>query len=90
MAATVCTPKDQSLFVEFDPKLKTNKVIYEYTSTVFVEATGCDTKDKDGNLYFAGKRNVPRSESNKGNLAELGDEPTVPFLVKFNPDKKVQ
>ena len=82
--------KDQSLFVEFDPKSKTNKVLFEYPSTVFVEATGCNTKDKDGNLYFAGKRNVPRSEKNKGNLAELGDNPTVPFLVKFNPDKKVQ
>jgi len=64
--------------------------LFEYPSTVFVEATGCNTKDKDGNLYFAGKRNVPRSERNKSNLAELGDNPTVPFLVKFNPDKKVQ
>jgi len=82
--------KDQSLFVEFDLKTKTPKVIFEYASTVLVEATGCDTKDKDGNMYFAGKRNVPRSSGKKGNLAELGDRPTVPFLIKFNPDKKVQ
>lgn len=82
--------KGQSLFIEFDPKTKTPKVIFEYPSTVFVEATGCNTKDKDGNMYFAGKRNVPRSAAKRGNLAELGDQPTVPFLVKFNPDKKVQ
>lgn len=79
--------KDQSLFVEFDPNTKTPKIIFEYPSTVFVEATGCDTKDKDGNIYFSGKRNVPRSAEKRGNLAELGDQPTVPFLVKFNPDK---
>ncbi len=81
--------KDQSLFVEFDPASKVPKVLFEYPSTVFVEATGCDTKDKDGNMYFAGKRNVPRSAEKRGNLAELGDQPTVPFLVKFNPDKTV-
>jgi len=82
--------KDRSVFVEFDPKLKKPKILFEYPSTVFVEATGCDTKDKEGNLYFAGKRNVPKSERNRGNLGELGDRPTVPFLVKFNPDKTVQ
>lgn len=82
--------KDVSLFVEFDPKSKTSNVLFEYPSTVFVEATGCDTKDKDGNLYFAGKRNVPKKDGKNSNLAEAGDRPTVPFLVKFNPDKKVQ
>lgn len=82
--------KDQSLFVEFDPKLKKPKVLFEYPSTVLVEATGSNTKDKDGNLYFAGKRTVPESESNKGNFAELEGNLTVPFLIKFNPDKNVQ
>lgn len=81
--------KDISLFVEFDPKTKTPVILFEYPATIFVEATGCDTKDKDGNMYFAGKRNVPRSAEKRGNLAELGDQPTVPFLVKFNPDKTV-
>lgn len=80
----------RSLFVEFDPSTKTPKILYEYPSTVFVEATGCDTKDSEGNMYFAGKRNVPRGEKQNGNLAELGDTPTVPFLVKFNPEKQVK
>ncbi len=81
---------NHSLFVEFDPKTKTPKILYEYPSTVFVEATGCDTKDKDGNMYFAGKRHVPRSAKQGGTLAELGETPTVPFLVKFNPEKPVK
>lgn len=80
----------RSLFVEFDPESKTPKILYEYPSTVFVEATGSDTKDSEGNLYFAGKREVPRSEKKSGTLAELGETPTVPFLVKFNPDKQVK
>lgn len=81
--------KDQSLFVEFDPATKTPKVLFEYPSTVFVEATGCDTRDQDGNLYFAGKRNVPKGTEKGGGLAELGGLSTVPFLVKFNPEKTV-
>lgn len=81
--------KDQSLFVEFDPATKTQKIIYEFPSTVFVEATGCDTKDKDGNMYFAGKKNAPPNAGKGGNLAELGGLATIPFLVKFNPDKTV-
>jgi hypothetical protein len=80
--------KDQSLFVEFNPETKTPKVLYEFPSTVFVEATGCDTKDKDGNLYFAGKKTAPRGGEKGGALAELGLA-TIPFLVKFNPNKSV-
>lgn len=81
--------KDQSLFVEFDPQTRVQKVIYEFPSTVFVEATGCDTKDSEGNLYFAGKKNAPPNTGNGGSLAEAGESPTIPFLVKFNPDKSV-
>lgn len=82
--------KDRSLLVEFDPAIRKPKVVFEYPSTVLVEATGCNTKDKEGNLYFSGKRNVPKTEKNTGGLGELGYEPTVPFLIKFNPDKMVQ
>jgi hypothetical protein len=82
--------KGKSLFVEFDPKTKTPKILYQFPTTVFVEATGCDTRDKDGNMYFAGKRNVPRNGRNTGAPDDSNDRPTVPFLVKFNPDKKVQ
>lgn len=81
--------KDQSLFVEFDPETGKQKVIYEFPSTVFVEATGCDTKDKDGNMYFAGKKNAPPNAAKGGALAELEGQATIPFLVKFNPDKTV-
>ncbi len=82
--------KGQSLFVEFDPKIKIPRVLFEYPVSELVEATGCDTKDKDGNMYFAGKKNAPRDAVKRGNLAELGDQPTIPFLVKFNPNKKVR
>jgi len=83
--------KDRTLFMEFDPQLRTRKILFDYPSSVIVEATGSNTRDKEGNLYFAGKKSVPRNEGNKKSmLAESGDSPTIPFLVKFNPDKKVQ
>ncbi|MBN8786287.1 MAG: hypothetical protein J0I84_04305 [Terrimonas sp.] len=81
--------KDRSLLVEFDPATKTPRILFEYPSTVFVEATGCNTKDRDGNMYFAGKKNIPPGTDKNGGLAELGGLSTVPFLVKFNPDKTV-
>jgi hypothetical protein len=82
--------KGYALFVELDPVSGTRKVIYEYPDTELVEATGSDTKDKDGNIYFAGKKEAPPEQRNRANvLSEAGDSPTIPFLIKFNPEKSV-
>lgn len=79
--------KGISLFIEFDPEIKTPKVLFEYPTTALVEATGCNTRDKEGNLYFSGKKDAPANTGNSGGLAELSGMTTVPFLIKFNPDK---
>lgn len=68
--------KDKTLLTEFDPKSRKKRILLEFPTTVLGEATGSDIKDKEGNLYFAG-----RTDS-------LGV--SKPFMIKFNPDKEVQ
>lgn len=70
--------KDTGVLIEFNPKTRTRKIIYEFPSDELAEATGSDIKDKDGNLYFAGRR------ENKNTLN------SQPFMIKFNPEKEVQ
>ena len=69
--------KDTTLFMEFNPQSKEQKIIYKYATTELEEATGSNVKDKEGNLYFAGRK---------------GDEYGIssPFMIKFNPEKEVQ
>lgn len=71
--------KDKTLLVEFDPTTGKKTILQEYPSTVVTEATGVNVRDKDGNLYFAARRN-PSGE---------GDS-TTPFMIKFNPEKEIR
>ena len=68
--------ENKTVLVEFDPATKKHRFIFEYPVNELSEATGSDVKDKEGSIYFAGRRdNADRS---------------IPFLIKFNPNKKVQ
>jgi hypothetical protein len=71
--------KDRTVLVEFDPATGKKTILHEYPTTEITEATGSDVRDKDGNLYFAARRN-PSGE---------GDS-TTPFLIKFNPEKEIR
>ncbi|SKB70671.1 hypothetical protein [Dyadobacter psychrophilus] len=70
--------KDKTVLVEYDPASGKKTILQEYPITAVTEATGCDVRDKDGNIYFAARRN-PKSE---------GDF-TTPFMIKFNPEKEI-
>ncbi len=71
--------KDRTLFFEFDPETKTRKILYEYPISEISEVTGSDVRDEYGNLYFAGRRK---------HVEGVNDD-SKPFLIKFNPEKKV-
>jgi hypothetical protein len=71
--------KDKTVLVEYDPATRKKTILKDYPITAITEATGCDTRDKDGNLYFAARRNP------KG----VGDS-TRPFLIQFNPEKEIR
>lgn len=71
--------KDKTVLVEYDPATGKKLILKDYPITTITEATGCDTRDKDGNLYFAARRN-PSGQ---------GDD-TRPFLIQFNPEKALR
>lgn len=68
--------ENKTVLMEFDPTTKKHTLIYQFPVEELSEATGSDTKDKDGNLYFAGRKDLASG--------------SVPFLIKFNPGKNVK
>jgi hypothetical protein len=71
--------KDKTVLIEFDPEKRKPNILLEFPIGRLTEVTGSDIRDKDGNMYFAGRKRPDRSENG-----------SVPFLIKFNPDKEVK
>jgi len=70
--------KDTTVLIQFDPQTKEQQILYKFPVSELSEATGSDTRDEEGNLYFAGRKDVK------------GHHGSSPFLIKFNPDKPVK
>ncbi len=77
--------KDKTVMIEFDPKTRGKRILYEYPIHEIVEATGSDIRDKEGNLYFAG-----RLTDNKTFDESQEFDYSKPFMIKFNPEKAVK
>jgi hypothetical protein len=71
--------KDKTVLVEFDPQERKAHILFEFPTGQVTEATGSDIRDKDGNIYFAGRKRHADTEHG-----------SVPFLIKFNPEKEVK
>jgi hypothetical protein len=71
--------KDKTVLVEFDPQVRKATILLEYPTAQLSEATGSDIRDKDGNIYFAGRKRQADTEHG-----------SMPFLIKFNPEKEVK
>ncbi len=82
--------KDVAVLMEFNPKTHSRKIIYEYPSDELGEATGSDIKDKDGNLYFAGRSEKKREPDKVSSAFQDNELISRPFMIKFNPTKEVQ
>jgi hypothetical protein len=67
------------VLVEFDPQARKATILLEYPTAQLSEATGSDIRDKDGNIYFAGRKRHADTEHG-----------SAPFLIKFNPEKEVK
>ena len=74
-----------TVLMEFDPATKKSRILFDFPISEISEATGGDTKDKDGNLYFLG-----RKDNKKGSVAGEEGTGSSAFLIKFNPEKDVQ
>ncbi|MDQ2775135.1 MAG: hypothetical protein M3Y57_09505 [Acidobacteriota bacterium] len=66
--------------MEFDPRTRQKRVLGSYPLNVLTEATGSDVKDRDGNLYFAGRRDDPTVTK----FGESGGN--RPFLIIVHPE----
>ena len=70
--------------MEFDPHKRSKRALASFALTVLSEATGSDVKDRDGNLYFAGRRDDP-------GIVKFGESGgNRPFLIVFNPEKELE
>ena len=75
--------KNKTVLIEFDPVSHQKKIIFEYPVTDLVEVTGSDVKDRSGNLYFAGRKDVIGTANSSGEASKA-------FMIKFNPEKEVK
>ena len=70
------------VLMEFDPASRKKRIVLEYPLRQISEVTGSDVKDKQGNLYFAGRRSDPVAE-------ERGESgASRPFMIVFNPARE--
>jgi hypothetical protein len=76
--------KDKTVLIEFDPLSLEKRIIFEYPTDILAEVTGSDVKDRDGNLYFAGRLDEMDP------LTDHSGERIMAFMIKFNPDKEVK
>ncbi len=70
--------------MEFDPTRKTKRVVSRFPLAVINEATGSNVADKNGNLYFAGRKYDRQA-------AQMGESgASRPFMIILNPEKELQ
>jgi len=81
---------DTSILMELDPKTKQKKGVLEFPTIELSEVTGSDIKDKEGNLYFAGRKIIPKDKNTPESLPSLDDKVSIPFMIKFNPEKDLK
>lgn len=77
--------EDKTVMIEFDPEIGTKRILYEFPIVEIGEATGSDVRDKEGNIYFAG-----RLTDNKTVDANQEFDYSKPFMIRFNPEKAVK
>jgi len=76
--------KNKTVLIEFDPQSQEKRIIFTYPTDTLAEVTGSDVKDGDGNLYFAGRKEIVDSSANNSG------ENSKAFMIKFNPGKEVK
>ncbi len=81
---------DTSVLMEFDPQTKKKKVLMEFPTREISEVTGSDITDNDGNMYFAGRKIRPKEPDEVEGLPSIDDNVSLPFLIKFNPEKIIR
>lgn len=72
-----------NVLMEFDPASRTKRQVLSFPLKEVDEVTGAGVKDKDGNIYFCGRRSDREAEQ----MGESGA--SRPFMLIFNPEKEI-
>lgn len=75
--------KPQNVLMEFDPATRAKRQVLSFPLKEVNEVTGADVRDREGNIYFCGRRSDPRAEQ----MGESGA--SRPFMMIFNPEKEI-
>ena len=82
--------KDTAVLIELDPMTKDMRTIFEFHVSEVSEVTGTGVRDSEGNLYFAGRKQRPITENIQETLPSINDNVSIPFMIKFNPEKQLR
>ncbi len=73
--------EEKLLLVEFDPRSHQKRIVLNFPIAQISEVTGSDIRDREGTIYFAGRREDRTAEAR----GESGS--SRPFLIIFNPER---
>lgn len=79
-----------TVLMELNPQTKQKRIVCEYPIAELSEATGVDVRDAEGNLYFAGRKTFPKDDQTPETLPSIDDKVSIPFMIKFNPEKELE
>ena len=82
--------KDTAVMMELDPITKNKRTIFEFHVSEVSEVTGTGVRDGEGNMYFAGRKQKPVTENDQEALPSINDNVSIPFMIKFNPEKQLR
>jgi hypothetical protein len=80
----------KTLFMEFDPQKKEYRFLFEFATSEVAEVTGSSVKDKEGNLYFAARKDIQKRKGGVSAEGQTTEHSSSPFMIKFNPVKEVK
>jgi hypothetical protein len=75
---------DTTVLMEYDPETKSRSVVMRFSLDEISEVTGNNVRDREGNLYFCGRRRDIRAQQ----MGESGQ--SRPFLIVFHPERSVR
>ena len=81
--------KDTTVMMELNPFTKEKRIAMMFPTSELSEVTGDGVRDKEGNLYFAGRKIRPKNEDTPESLPSINDNVSIPFMIKFNPEKEL-
>ena len=73
-----------TVLMEFNPQKRTKRIVLTFPQAEISEVTGSAVKDREGNMYFCGRKSDSRAEQRGESGASR------PFMIILNPEREVK